>query len=100
MPPLKHHLLCSGSLLLQDFFVLFRQPCMGAKSVKMIKDAEKTIEIKQNKALSDMQSQSAELAMAAAGKIVGGEGDAESAGAAMYDEFLNEVGDSGDTEGN
>ena len=71
-----------------------------AKSVKMIKDAEKTIEIKQNKALSDMQSQIAELAMAAAGKIVGGEGDAESAGAAMYDEFLNEVGDSGDTEGN
>ena len=68
-----------------------------AKSVKMIKDAEKTIEIK---ALSDMQSQIAELAMAAAGKIVGGEGDAESAGAAMYDEFLNEVGDSGDTEGN
>ncbi len=39
-----------------------------AKSVKMIKDAEKTIEIKQNKALSDMQSQIAELAMAAAGK--------------------------------
>ena len=64
-----------------------------AKSVKII-------EIKQNKALSDMQSQIAELAMAAAGKIVGGEGDAESAGAAMYDEFLNEVGDSGDTEGN
>ena len=50
-----------------------------AKSVKMIKDAEKTIEIKQNKELSDMQSQIAELAMAAAGKIVGGEGDAESA---------------------
>ena len=74
-----------------------------AKSVKMIKDAEKTIEIKQNKALSDMQSQIAELAMAAAGKIVGGEGDAASAGSAMYDDFLNEVnkaGDSGDAEGN
>ena len=57
----------------------------------------------QNKALSDMQSQIAELAMAAAGKIVGGEGDAASAGSAMYDDFLNEVnkaGDSGDAEGN
>ena len=50
-----------------------------------------------------MQSQIAELAMAAAGKIVGGEGDAASAGSAMYDDFLNEVnkaGDSGDAEGN
>ena len=76
---------------------------VDAECVKMIKDAEKTIEIKQNKALSDMQSQIAELAMAAAGKIVGGEGDAASAGSAMYDDFLNEVnkaGDSGDAEGN
>lgn len=65
-----------------------------AKSVKMIKDAEKTIEVKQAKALSDMQSQIAELAMAAAGKIVGGDDGA------MYDDFLSEVGDAHDTEGN
>ena len=35
--------------------------------------------------------------------LMGGEGDAASAGSAMYDDFLNEVnkaGDSGDAEGN
>ena len=42
-----------------------------AKSVKMIKDAEKTIEIKQNKALSDMQPQIAvTLALAEGTSIV------------------------------
>lgn len=71
-----------------------------AKSVKMIKDAEKTIEIKQNKALNEMQSQIAELAMAAAGRIVGGEGDEKSIDSTMYDRFLDEVGESGETEGN
>jgi F-type H+-transporting ATPase subunit b len=69
-----------------------------AKSVKMIKDAEKTIEIKQNKALSQMQSQIAELAMVAAGKIVCGEGGVSSED--MYDTFLSEVGDTSDSEGN
>ena len=68
------------------------------KSVKMIKDAEKTIEMKQNKALSDMQSQIAELAMAAAGRIVGGDGHMTDS--SMYDSFLDEVGETSGTEGN
>ena len=64
----------------------------------MIKDAEKTIEMKQNKALSDMQSQIAELAMVAAGRIVGGDG--QMTDSSMYDSFLDEVGETSGTESN
>ncbi len=43
----------------------------GEKSNRMIQDAEKTIKIEREKALSDMESQIAGLAMSAAAKNSG-----------------------------
>jgi len=71
----------------------------GEKSNRMIRDAEKTIEIQREKALSDMESQVAELAMSAAAKILG-EDSNDAKNQSLYDEFIEKAGEAHDTESN
>ena len=71
----------------------------GEKSNRMIKDAEKTIEVQREKALSDMESQVAELAMSAAAKILG-EDSNDAKNQSLYDEFIEKAGEAHDTESN
>ena len=66
---------------------------------RMIKDAEKTIEVQREKALSDMESQVAELAMSAAAKILG-EDSNDAKNQSLYDEFIEKAGEAHDTESN
>ncbi len=67
------------------------------KSNRMIKDAEKSIEMEREKALSDMESQIADLALAAAARIIGDSSD-DDKNQALYDEFLKKAGETHDTE--
>ncbi len=71
----------------------------GEKSNRMIQDAEKTIKIEREKALSDMESQIAGLAMSAAAKILG-EDSNEAINQSLYDEFIEKTGEAHDTESN
>ena len=71
----------------------------GEKSNRMIKAAEKTIEVQREKALSDMESQVAELAMSAAAKILG-EDSNDAKNQSLYDEFIEKAGEAHDTESN
>ena len=63
----------------------------------MIKDAENTISLEQEKALSNMESQIAGLAMDAAAKILSDNTD-DSRNKSLYDEFLEKAGDAHDPE--
>lgn len=67
------------------------------KATKMIKDAENTISLEQEKALSNMESQIAGLAMDAAAKILSDNTD-DSRNKSLYDEFLEKAGDAHDSE--
>lgn len=56
---------------------------------KILKNARETISQEKEKALGEMKSEIADLAMAAAAKIV----EEQGSGQAVYDQFLKEAGD-------
>lgn len=62
------------------------------KSNRMLRDAEKTIKMERDKALNDMESQIADLAMVAASKILSQNTD-EDRNMSLYDEFLKKAGE-------
>lgn len=68
----------------------------GTEVVKMKKDASESIRIEQEQAKRDMESQVADLAMAAATKVLA---DTNSAAGnrALYEQFLQGVGESNET---
>lgn len=69
-----------------------------AQAKFVLAKAEEQIQLEREKALLEMKSQIAGLAMEAAGKIVTGEASAEK-NQSMYDEFLAKAGDTNDTDG-
>lgn len=64
---------------------------------KIIKNAEKTVEIQREKTLRNLESEIAGLAMDAAAKVVGEQADCLN-NAKLYDEFLDKAGDAHDTD--
>lgn len=69
----------------------------GDRSNRMLMEAEKTIKMEKEKALSDMESQIAGLAMTAAQKILGDSTNDEK-NQSLYDEFIEKAGDMHDAE--
>jgi F-type H+-transporting ATPase subunit b len=67
------------------------------KAGKIISDAEKTIRIEREKALREMQSEIAELAIVAATKIVS-DNASENSNQSLYNDFLKKAGDSNETD--
>lgn len=66
---------------------------------KVLADARKNIEIERAKAIREMESEIAELALDAAVKIAG-KGTKDADNLALYDEFLVKAGEADDTDGN
>lgn len=66
---------------------------------KFMADARKNIEIERAKAIREMESEIAGLALDAAVKIAG-KGTKEVDNLSLYDEFLAEAGEADDTDGN
>lgn len=64
---------------------------------KIIENAQKTIELEREKTVQDLQSQIADLALVAAGKVIG-EKSTEESNQSLYDQFLAKAGDSDDTD--
>ena len=69
------------------------------KTGKIISDAEKTIRIEREKALREMQSEIAGLAMIAATKVVSNN-SSNNINQSLYNDFLKKAGDSNDTNSN
>jgi len=69
------------------------------KTGKIISDAEETIRIEREKALREMQSEIAGLAMIAATKVVSNN-SSNNINQSLYNDFLKKAGDSNDTDGN
>ena len=67
------------------------------ESDKIIENAQKTIELEREKTVQDLQSQIADLALVAAGKVIG-EKSTEESNQSLYDQFLAKAGDSDDTD--
>lgn len=63
---------------------------------KILEDAQKTIALEREKTLRDVQSEIADLAMAAATKIITSSSN-EKINQSIYDQFLAKAGDSSDT---
>ncbi|MSS64780.1 F0F1 ATP synthase subunit B [Lachnospiraceae bacterium WCA-693-APC-MOT-I] len=66
---------------------------------RIIKEAEETVALERKKAVRDMESEIAGLAMAAAAKILGENGK-ESDNRDFYEQFLAKAGESNDTNSN
>ena len=64
---------------------------------KIVENAEKNMEVQKEKALRDMESQIADLAMSAATKVINDK-SSELDNAKLYDEFLGKAGDANDTD--
>ncbi len=68
-----------------------------AQADKIIENAHKTIELEREKTVQDLQSQIADLALAAAGKVIG-EKSTAAGDQSLYDQFLAKAGDADDTD--
>ena len=68
-----------------------------AQADKIIENAQKTIELEREKTMQDLQAQIADLALVAAGKVIG-EKSTEKNDQSLYDQFLAKAGDSDDTD--
>ena len=66
------------------------------KAAQIIENAKKSMETEREKTLQDTQDSIASLAMLAAAKIMGKESSRQGGDTAIYDEFLEKVGDQND----
>ena len=67
------------------------------RQIRSLKTHSKTIELEREKTVQDLQSQIADLALVAAGKVIG-EKSTEESNQSLYDQFLAKAGDSDDTD--
>ena len=63
---------------------------------QIVDKARKTMEVEREQAMREMKSQIADIALTAASKIMGEKNSSER-DLALYDQFLEEAGDSDDT---
>lgn len=68
-----------------------------AQADKIIENAQKNIELEREKTMQELQSQIADLALTAAGKVIG-ENSTKENNQLLYDQFLAKAGDSDDTD--
>ena len=64
---------------------------------RIVDKAKKTMEVEREQAMREMKSQIADIALTAASKIMGEKNSSER-DLALYDQFLEEAGDSDDTD--
>ena len=67
------------------------------ESGQIVDKARKTMEVEREQAMREMKSQIADIALTAASKIMGEKNSSER-DLALYDQFLEEAGDSDDTD--
>ncbi|MBY0758787.1 MULTISPECIES: F0F1 ATP synthase subunit B [Sellimonas] len=68
----------------------------NTEAVQIVEKARKTVELEREQAMQEMKAQVADIALAAASKIMGDKNSSEK-DLALYDRFLEEAGDSDDT---